>query len=235
MSSITSRIGDRVMPCPERQNAPASPKPGRGASYPLARLVEDHERFRRYVQRWVDNPDDAREIVHDLCVKLLEGTGGPDGHASTDAWLRRALRNQVIDRYRRAASRRRMLTSFAEELDSAPIGNVEPMAGVCSCPAGQLQGLPAPYGDVIRRADLLGEPRARVAADLGISASHLAVRLHRARRALRQLVAAHCGTCCADGVLDCDCASTTTASGAIRHQPTTSVEPPGADCRAQRV
>jgi RNA polymerase sigma-70 factor (ECF subfamily) len=61
------------------------------------------------------------------------------------------------------------------------------------------------YADILRRVDL-GETRIdRVAAELGITANNAAVRLHRARQALRQRLEQMCGVCAHHGCLNCTC------------------------------
>lgn len=57
-------------------------------------------------------------------------------------------------------------------------------------------------GDVLRRwGDAVGE----VANEPGLTANNATVRLHRARRALRQRIETVCGTCTEHACLDCTC------------------------------
>src|SRR3546814_4335481 len=63
----------------------------------------------------------------------------------------------------------------------------------------------AEYADVIWRADILGEPRDRLAASLGTSLNNVTVRLHRGRKALRMRLEEMCRTCSTHGFLDCRC------------------------------
>src|SRR3546814_1845127 len=65
--------------------------------------------------------------------------------------------------------------------------------------------LKAEYADVIWRADILGEPRDRLAASLGTSLNNVTVRLHRGRKALRMRLEEMCRTCSTHGFLDCRC------------------------------
>lgn len=60
----------------------------------------------------------------------------------------------------------------------------------------------------IRRADLDEAPRERIAADLGLTANNVGVRLHRARRALKTKLEERCAGCCDGGFRSCDCAGT---------------------------
>jgi RNA polymerase sigma-70 factor (ECF subfamily) len=58
---------------------------------------------------------------------------------------------------------------------------------------------------VLRRADLGNEPHEAIAAALGLTQGNLAVRLHRARQALRKALQLSCETCPIHGFLDCGC------------------------------
>jgi RNA polymerase sigma-70 factor (ECF subfamily) len=76
---------------------------------------------------------------------------------------------------------------------------------VCRCLYRVLPSLPADYARLIWQVDLLGQPRNKVARDLGISANALGVRIHRARRALRDALLRLCTTCPTHGFLNCAC------------------------------
>lgn len=76
---------------------------------------------------------------------------------------------------------------------------------VCDCLYQLLPTLRADYAEVIWRADLLGEPRERLAVSLGTTVNNVTVRLHRARQALRKRLEQMCLTCPIHGFLDCSC------------------------------
>ncbi len=61
------------------------------------------------------------------------------------------------------------------------------------------------YSELIRRIELGDEPLHEVARDLGTTANNASVRLHRARQALREGLAAMCGACVEHACLDCSC------------------------------
>jgi RNA polymerase sigma-70 factor (ECF subfamily) len=61
------------------------------------------------------------------------------------------------------------------------------------------------YREMLEAVDLKGEPVARVAERLGISANNAAVRLHRARVSLGRAVEDACGLCCRSSCFDCEC------------------------------
>ena len=61
------------------------------------------------------------------------------------------------------------------------------------------------YADLIWRADLIGEDRSVIAQDLGLTENALRVKLHRARRAMRQRLEQTCLTCIEHGYFKCSC------------------------------
>src|SRR4029079_16332166 len=85
---------------------------------------------------------------------------------------------------------------------------------VCACMRGMVNVALEPRdGEIIRRTDLGGEPLAAVAQDLGITANSAAFRSHRARRALRDLIADRCGATTLATALECECSSPGCHSG----------------------
>jgi RNA polymerase sigma-70 factor (ECF subfamily) len=76
---------------------------------------------------------------------------------------------------------------------------------VCDCLYKLLPTLRPDYADVIWRADILGEPRDRIAASFGTSLNNVNVRLHRGRQALKRRLEETCLTCPVHGFLDCRC------------------------------
>ncbi|MDQ2764683.1 MAG: RNA polymerase subunit sigma-70, partial [Pseudomonadota bacterium] len=76
---------------------------------------------------------------------------------------------------------------------------------VCNCLYKLLPTLKPDYAEVVWRADLLGEPRDRIAATLGITLNNVTIRIHRGRRALKKRLEEMCLTCPVHGFLDCRC------------------------------
>ena len=65
---------------------------------------------------------------------------------------------------------------------------------VCDCLYRLLPMLRKDYSEIIWRADLLSEPRERIAASLGTTVNNVTVRLHRGRQALRKRLEQMCQT-----------------------------------------
>jgi RNA polymerase sigma-70 factor (ECF subfamily) len=86
-------------------------------------------------------------------------------------------------------------------------------SAVCECLYIHLSRLKAEHAEIIRRIDLAGEPRELVAAALGVTVNNLTVRLHRARRALKERLEQMCVVCLEESFWDCRCAENRRSGG----------------------
>lgn len=76
---------------------------------------------------------------------------------------------------------------------------------VCQCVRTLAATLKPEYADALQRVELDGLSVQGFAAEAGIEPNNAAVRVHRARAALRKQVLASCGTCAEHGCRDCTC------------------------------
>lgn len=181
------------------------------------RLVENHRQFLRFLERRLSDRALAEDILQDAFVKSLErGEAVRDEEASV-AWFYRMLRNAVIDHYRRNSTRSRALEVLAKELEDAVEPPPEIHGEICACVARLAATLKPEYETAIRRIEVDGIPVQSYAAESGITPNNAAVRVFRAREALRKQVKSSCGTCAEHGCLDCSCGKTKPHSSAHHH------------------
>jgi RNA polymerase sigma factor (sigma-70 family) len=172
-------------------------------------LVEVHRDLVGFLQRRLRNPEEAEEVLQRFAVRALERASGLRDVRTVRGWLGRILSTAIVDHQRRAIrGRRRELPMEPETLERAseavaPDSEVDGI--VCDCLYKLLPTLRPDYADVIWRADILGEPRDRIAVSLGTSLNNVSVRLHRGRRALKRRLEETCLTCPVHGFLDCRC------------------------------
>jgi RNA polymerase sigma-70 factor (ECF subfamily) len=76
---------------------------------------------------------------------------------------------------------------------------------ICQCVSALLTTLRPEYRDAVRIVDLEDGKLSELAQPSNISAENTAVRVHRARKALRHQVELACGSCAEHGCLDCHC------------------------------
>jgi RNA polymerase sigma-70 factor (ECF subfamily) len=169
-------------------------------------LVANHRRFLAFLERRVGSRSDAEDLLQDAFVKGLAR-----GHQLRDAesavpWFYRVLRNALADWYRRrgAEDRARAEWGGRQEAAAEPRDD-ELFREVCGCVLRLAGTLRPEYADAVRRVDVDGLAVKEYAAAVGITPGNAAVRLHRAREALRERVIQSCGTCAEHGCRDCAC------------------------------
>ncbi|HYQ02230.1 MAG TPA: sigma-70 family RNA polymerase sigma factor [Polyangiaceae bacterium] len=189
-----------LIPPPEVPNQPPSEQVVRV-------LVDNHRDFLSFLERRVGRRDLAEDILQTAFVRSLGQLETLREDEAIVPFLYRALRNATIDHYRRKGAVERALTRFAAELEvaSEPIEAVRDE--VCRCVTRLAATLKPEYADALRRVEVEGASVAAFATETGITASNAAVRLFRAREALRRQVEASCGTCAEHGCVACCCES----------------------------
>jgi len=170
----------------------------------IDRLIGAHRGFLSFLERRVESRAAAEDILQSAFARGLEhGKEVPE--EKVIAWFYRILRNAVVDHYRHRAASTRALETWGREFT----GSQEPDAAlrqeICECVSGLLADLKPEYRDALRVVDLEDRPLADLANQSGITAENAAVRIHRARKALRRKVEQACGTCAEHGCFDCQC------------------------------
>jgi RNA polymerase sigma-70 factor (ECF subfamily) len=175
------------------------------SSEALRTLVENKQRFLGFLERRLGNPELAAEILQEAFLKGVEKGSTLRDEESALAWCYRLLRNAVIDRQRRLSAEKGALARLAQELGSMNPGAEELEQQVCTCMAHLIGTLKPEYSEILRRVDLEDTKLETVSAELQITPNNAAVRLHRARQALRQRLEQMCGVCAHHGCLNCTC------------------------------
>src|SRR5688572_18658884 len=171
----------------------------------VSTLVGNHRDFLAFLQKRVGDRAVAEDILQEAFVRGLHKLGTLEKDESATAWFYRILRNAVIDHYRRRGAVDRKLEAFAAELERHVEPEGDARGAVCQC-IGQLAGTLKPeYADALRRVEVDGVAVKDYATEAGITSNNAAVRVFRAREALRKQVARSCGTCADHGCLVCSC------------------------------
>ncbi len=173
-------------------------------------LVESHRDMTKFLRRRLRNDEEAEEVLQRFILKALERSRELRDVRTVRGWLGRVLANTLIDHLRAAATRRRREqsmdpTALAEMAEAQIEPDREIDDAICQCLYKLLPTLKPEYAEVVWRADLLGEPRDRLAISLGLTVNNVTVRLHRARQALKLRLEQMCRACVVHGFLDCQC------------------------------
>jgi RNA polymerase sigma-70 factor (ECF subfamily) len=166
-------------------------------------LVENLHVFQAFVRNRVGDPHIAEDIVQESLVKALSSATQPSSQEETVTWFYRILRHSMIDLYRRDTTRKRTMEKFESELSQVP--NVDEEQVLCQCFKRLMPTMPVQYRDLLQRIDLEGQDFAHVATELELTRNNLTVRLHRARKHLREALMQNCRACAKHGCLDCTC------------------------------
>ncbi|MBE2203959.1 MAG: RNA polymerase sigma factor [Chthoniobacterales bacterium] len=166
------------------------------------RLLENLAAFTGFARSRLGDPDLAADAVQESLVKALSSEKQPPA-SEADRWFYRILRRTIIDLYRRNEVRARLVERFRSDLEEAP--DTEEQGVLCGCFQRLIPELSSADAELIQRIDLQGEKIVEIARESGTTANALGVRLHRARKRLRQLLEATCRVCAKHGCLDCTC------------------------------
>ncbi len=176
-------------------------------------LVANHREFQRFLEKRVGSRALAEDILQEAFVRGVGHIKTLRNDESAVAWFYRMLRNAVTDHHRRHVVAERALGAFANELDEYAEPEAEIRGAVCECVARLAQTLKPEYAEALQRIEVEGMPVKTFAEEQGITSNNAAVRVFRAREALRRQVVASCGTCADHGCLNCTCAASTNGSG----------------------
>lgn len=171
----------------------------------LDRLLEHREKFLGFLQRRVESREVAEDILQNAFVRGLEKGGELREEDSAVAWFYRMLRNAVIDHYRHRATTDRAMQEWVQELETETHPDALIQNVACGCIEELLVDLKPEYREAIQLADLEERSLRDLASAAKISENNAAVRVHRAREALRKQVKLTCGSCAEHGCVDCRC------------------------------
>lgn len=172
----------------------------------MAALVDNHQRFLAFLERRTGSRAEAEDILQDAFVKALERGGALRDEESVIAWFYRILRNALTDHFRRGGAEERALArAGALEDDVVPAPDDQLLDAICQCAKRLLDTLRPDYAAAIQRVDLDEVGLPAYAREAAITPNNAAVRLHRARAALRKQLTDSCGTCVEHGCVDCTC------------------------------
>lgn len=170
-------------------------------------LVEARQSFLAFLRQRLGNQDEAEDVLQRFALRALEHASELREVRSVRSWLGRVLASTIVDHQRRVIRRRRREVAMeqvdVENVAADPADDGD--AAICTCMYKLLPTLKPEYAEVIWRADLLDEPRDRIAASLGTTLNNVTVRLHRGRQALKKRLDEMCLTCPVHGFLDCRC------------------------------
>ena len=169
----------------------------------VARLVEHRHEFLGFLERRVGDRALAEDLLQEAFARSLHKADQIEEEESAVAWFYRVLRNSITDYRRRAGSHANKLEALQRELSEPATPELD--HAVCQCVTGLAETLKPEYAAALRAVEVQGLAVKDFAAAEGISSNNAAVRVFRAREALRLQVKKCCGACADNQCRDCTC------------------------------
>jgi RNA polymerase sigma-70 factor (ECF subfamily) len=171
----------------------------------VAILLENHRAFLQYLQRRVGDRALAEDILQDAFAKVVARPEQAPADEAVVPWFYRTLRNAAVDQFRRRGATDRAYEAFARELEIQEAPATEMESEICACVSRLAGTLKPEYAEALHAIEVGGTPVKTFAEQKGLSPSNAAVRVFRAREALKNRVTESCGTCAEHGCMNCTC------------------------------
>jgi RNA polymerase sigma-70 factor (ECF subfamily) len=154
----------------------------------------ERSRHLRYLRSRLPTREDAEDALQDATLKFIQNADSFAAVREPEAWMGVSLRRVVVDRYRRAAAQRRMTDALAVE-PAEPAYCDDEMITPGECLKSTLQTLKPEYATILQQVYFEEATLKDIAAHAKLTANNAAVRLHRARAALRAAMLQQCRRC----------------------------------------
>jgi RNA polymerase sigma-70 factor (ECF subfamily) len=164
--------------------------------------------LRRYLERLVGNRATADDLLQETLLKIARALPGFAGRSSVKTWAFTIATRVATDHFRRPHSRAQMV-----EIDEAGPNHVLDaeidqrlvIDEMSSCVREVIDSLPEDYRTALVLHDLERQTAAQVAEIAGCSLATAKIRIHRARRRLKEALDQECRFYRdADNVFRCD-------------------------------
>jgi len=150
---------------------------------------------RRYLERLAGDPSTAEDLLQETLVKINRGLRGFEGRSSVKTWAFSIATRVAIDHFRRPASKAQIVDFDMAVDPEAPDSEIEDQLVVdemSTCVRGVIESLPGDYRTALVLHDLEGLTAAQVAQVAGCSLAAAKIRIHRARRRLKDALKNEC-------------------------------------------
>jgi len=151
--------------------------------------------IRRYLERLVGDRATADDLLQDTLLKIARALPEFEGRSSVKTWAFTIATRVATDHFRRPHSRAQMVeideTAPAHVLDEE-IDQRLVIDEMSSCVREVIDSLPEDYRTALVLHDLEGQTAAQVAEIAGCSIATAKIRIHRARRRLKQALNEEC-------------------------------------------
>lgn len=138
-----------------------------------------------FANSWLDAPQDARDLVQDLFVKLWEQRAEFTVQVSLKAYLYRSVRNAALNYKRKEQTREGHHQTFAETTDQVDFRDRIEEAEQTVLIHEAIRSLPEQCGKIFRMSRFQGIRNAEIAERLKLSKRTIETQISKALRVLR--------------------------------------------------
>ena len=140
--------------------------------------------------------EEAEDLAAETLMRAMEAIEDFRGDAALATWLHRVSVNLALDllrqRGRHAVSSLDADEVFPELAEAEGEASVVEQRQMSQCVRGLMTRLPAEQRHVLVQADMLDRTAPEIARDGGLTPGNVKIRLHRARRAMQEVLETHC-------------------------------------------
>ena len=153
-----------------------------------------YQPVRRFISEMVRDKWVAEDLTQDTFIKVQQNLNGLKDPSKLQPWIFRIARNSCLDYFRKGASQ-----SENQALEDGGMASIEPLAQIqmeqqqmSRCVQDKIHLLPEPLRVVLALADTMDFTHQEIADILHIKVGNAKVRLHRARKALKEILQQEC-------------------------------------------
>ena len=151
--------------------------------------------LRRYLERLVGNRATADDLLQETLLKIARALPEFEARSSVKTWAFTIATRVATDHFRRPHSRAQMVE--IDEREPAHVLDAEidqrlVIDEMSSCVREVIDSLPEDYRTALVLHDLEGQTAAQVAEIAGCSLANAKIRIHRARRRLKEALNEEC-------------------------------------------
>ena len=149
--------------------------------------------LRRYLQRLAGDPATADDLLQETLLKIARGLPGFEGRSSVKTWAFTIATRVTTDHFRRPQSKAQTVEfDDTDHVLDPEIDDRIVIDEMNSCVRNVIDSLPGDYRSALVLHDLEGHTAAQVAEISGCSLATAKIRIHRARRRLKQALDKEC-------------------------------------------
>ncbi len=164
---------------------------------------ENSDRLLDQLTAWGVPRDRREDLLHDGVVRAIGSLDKLEEGARLEGWFHQILRNRAMDLHRSRDRENLGKSKWVGQRKNFFVPRFK--SNHCQCVHDVIPTLKREYEEAIREVEMSDDDLRDVATRLGITYGNLKVRVHRARKKLRQELEKKCQECAGQGCLDCTC------------------------------